>query len=96
MNAKQRKQFKNYAIRTLTEEAEKITGDEMLAELIQAIAELSKWEKHKQLRIKLQNQYGTHLNGHWFYLVPADIYAEVALKLHMEGWGNETTNSTTD
>ncbi len=89
MNAKQRRQFKNYAIKTLTEEAAKITGDEMLAELVKAVAELAKWEKHKQLRIKLQDQYGPHLNGHWFYVIPADIYAEAALKLHMEGDGNE-------
>ncbi len=48
------------------------------------IAENQLNKNHKQLKIKLQDQYGHHLNGHWFYVIPADIYAEAALKLHME------------
>jgi hypothetical protein len=36
----------------------------------------------KRLKIKLGSQYGHDLNGHWFYLQPADEFAEAALYKH--------------
>jgi hypothetical protein len=35
-----------------------------------------------RLKVKLGRQYGGDLNGHWFYLQPADEYAELALTKH--------------
>lgn len=35
-----------------------------------------------RLKVKLGRQYGGDLNGHWFYLQPADEYAEQALTKH--------------
>jgi len=83
MNAAQRRKFRTYAIKVLREEAELLTGNQVLSDLIECQAELTKWENHKALRIKLQDQYGPALNGHWFYLVPADEYAKAALKQHL-------------
>jgi hypothetical protein len=36
----------------------------------------------KRLKVKLGSQYGHDLNGHWFYLQPADEFAEAALYKH--------------
>lgn len=36
----------------------------------------------KRIKVKLGSQYGSDLNGHWFYLRPADEYAEAALAKH--------------
>jgi hypothetical protein len=34
---------------------------------------------NRLLRVKLGNQFGSDLEGHWFWLDPADEYAEKAL-----------------
>ncbi len=36
----------------------------------------------KRLKVKLGSQYGSDLNGHWFYLQPADEFADAALHTH--------------
>jgi hypothetical protein len=36
----------------------------------------------KRLKVKLGSQYGCDLNGHWFYLQPADEFADAALHKH--------------
>ena len=36
----------------------------------------------KRLKVKIGSQYGGDLTGHWFYLQPADEFAEAALAKH--------------
>lgn len=36
----------------------------------------------RRLKVKIGRQYGYALNEHWFYLQPADEYAEQALTKH--------------
>jgi hypothetical protein len=36
----------------------------------------------RRLKVKIGRQYGYDLNGHWFYLQPADEYANQALTNH--------------
>ena len=36
-------------------------------------------KNNRLLRVKLGNQFGSDLEGHWFWLDPADEYAEKAL-----------------
>ena len=36
----------------------------------------------RRLKVKLGNQYGSDLDGNWFYLRPADVFAEAALFNH--------------
>ena len=36
----------------------------------------------RRLKVKLGRQYGRDLNGHWFYLQPADECADQALTTH--------------
>ena len=82
MNAKQRRKFKKFAIETMTEAARQLSPEACLTELVIAQAELTRWEKHKNLRVKLGDNHGSILAGHWFYLVPADEYAAKALEEH--------------
>ena len=82
MNAKQRRKFKKFAIETMIEGARNLSPETSLAELITSQAELTRWEKHKNLRVKLGDNHGSILAGHWFYLVPADEYATKALEKH--------------
>lgn len=49
-------------------------------EAIQRFAELVRNEAiDKRVKVKLGSQYGNDLNGHWFYLQPADEEAQKAL-----------------
>ena len=34
----------------------------------------------KRIRVKLGSHHGPTLNGHWFWLVPADDFAEEAIR----------------
>ena len=36
----------------------------------------------ERLKVKMGGWFGTYLSGHWFYLIPADEYAEAALTKH--------------
>lgn len=48
-------------------------------------ATLAERESAKRLRVKLDGSYGSDLDGHWFYLVPVDEYAEAAIRARNEG-----------
>jgi hypothetical protein len=39
-------------------------------------------QQDKRLKVKLGSQYGSDLNGHWFFLQPADEFADAALHKH--------------
>lgn len=43
----------------------------------------------KRVKVKLGSQYGSDLSGHWFYLHPADEYAEAVLDKRIHGIGGE-------
>jgi len=84
MNAKQRRKFKKLAIETIKEAAREFSPEECLTELVMAQAQLTRWEKYRHLRVKLGDDHGSILAGHWFYLVPADEYAAKALEDHRD------------
>ena len=46
---------------------------------VKRLKELAKPVQDTRLKVKLGRQYGYDLNGHWFYLQPADEYAEAAI-----------------
>ena len=82
MNAKQRRKFKRFAISTIEEAAREVSPDTCMAELVKTQAQLTRWDKYRNLRVKLGDNHGSILAGHWFYLVPADEYATKALEKH--------------
>ena len=41
----------------------------------------------ERVKVKLGSQYGDDLAGHWFYLHPADEYAEAVLDKPAHGIG---------
>ena len=84
MNAKQRRKFKKFAIETIEEAARELSPETCLAELVKSQAELTRWEKYMNLRVKLGDNHGSILAGHWFYLVPADGFAAKALEEHRD------------
>lgn len=43
----------------------------------------------KRVKVKLGSQYGSDFAGHWFYLHPADEYAEAVLDKRAHGIGGE-------
>jgi len=50
---------------------------------IQAIEQAEKQESSdRRVKVKLGNQFGSYLNGNWFYLHPADEFADDALAKH--------------
>ena len=84
MNAKQRRKFKTFAIATIEEAARELSPDTCLAELAKAQAQLTRWDKYQNLRVKLGDNHGSILAGHWFYLIPADEHAAKALENHSD------------
>lgn len=50
--------------------------------LLQELIDAPAVRPDTRMRVKLGSQYGSELNGHWFYLQPADEYAEAALAKH--------------
>ena len=58
---------------------EEVGGKPPLQEMAQLCAEM---QMGRQLRIKLGDQYGDKLNGHWFWLLPVDEFARRALIEH--------------
>ena len=84
MNSRQRRKFKKFALKILKEEAFNITKDTMLSEMIELQYQLTRWEKYQNLKIKLDAGYGKHLDGNWFYIIPANVAAESALKLQLD------------
>lgn len=60
---------------------EEIGGKPPLQEMAELCAEM---QMGMQLRVKLGNQYGETLNGHWFYLLPCDEYSRRVLIEHTQ------------
>ena len=56
--------------------------DQALAAARELQAEKQEPFADRRLKVKLGRQYGYVLNGHWFYLQPADEFADQALTEH--------------
>ena len=62
---------------------EKAYMDKVIEALRQALAQDEQEPViDRRLKVKIGRQYGYALNEHWFYLQPADEYAEQALTKH--------------
>lgn len=59
------------------------TGGEITAEFLLESQKMAAFhDSIKRLKIKLDGSYGCDLEGHWFYIVPADEHAEKAMINH--------------
>lgn len=84
MNSKQRKQHSKFIESEFAAMIAEKTGGDISAEFIAEMKKLTIFQDNiKRLRIKLDDKYGIELEGHWFYIVPADEHAEKAIKEHL-------------
>lgn len=66
-------------VSTISEHEANIVDPSVQLAIAALEAELAKPVQDTRLKVKLGRQYGYDLNGHWFYLQPADEYAEAAI-----------------
>lgn len=85
MNAKQRRCCRNQLRKKLISILGELTDKGIAREFARIASKLSRYEDKHQgwVRMKLGEEYGPILAGHWFQLVPADALAEQAMNKHM-------------
>jgi hypothetical protein len=60
-----------------------VAEQKAITTLRQAIEQAEKQEpSDRRIKVKIGNQFGSYLNGNWFYLHPADEFADDALAKH--------------